>query len=98
MDNMLNTTIPEKPIRKEGIIGEELEGMDEVIFVDSETGSNFSVNLIAAAVLELCDGSHSTEDIADILCETLHAEKEQALKDTCNILTEFVAYGLIKAD
>ncbi len=98
MDNTLNTSVPTRPIKKEGLISEDLEGMDEVIFVDSETGSNFSVNTLAAAILELCDGENSTEDIANIICETLNTEKQQTLSDTQTILSEFVAYGLIKTD
>lgn len=96
MSDPNNITVPEKPLKKEGLISEELEGMDEVIFVDDETGSNFSLNTVAAAVLELCDGTHSCEDIARILSETLKADREVALKDTHHILIEFVAYGLIK--
>ncbi|MDT8376652.1 MAG: PqqD family protein [Mariprofundaceae bacterium] len=98
MDNMLNISVPEKPARKDGLTCEEMEGMDEVIFVDSETGSNFSVNLAAAAVLDLCDGHHTVEDIAGFLSETMHTDRQRALIDTQAILSEFVAYGVIRAD
>jgi len=98
VDNMLNISVPEKPIKKDGLTYEEMEDMDEVIFVDDETGSNFSVNLVAAAVLDLCDGNHTAEDIADFISETLNTDKQRALIDTQAILSEFVAYGVIQAD
>ncbi len=98
MDDILNISIPEKPIKRDGLTCEEMEGMDEVIFVDSETGSNFSVNLVAAAVLDLCDGNHTDEDIANFLSETLDIGRQCALIDTQAILSEFVAYGVIQAD
>ncbi len=98
MDDFLNISVPEKPIKKDGLACEEMEGMDEVIFVDNETGSNFSLNQVAAAVLELCDGAHSAEDIADFLSENLDADKQRALADTQAILSEFAAYGIIQVD
>jgi len=98
MDDILNISVPEKPIKRDGLACEEMEGMDEVIFVDSETGSNFSVNLVAAAVLDLCDGNHTAEDIAGFLAETMNADRQRALIDTQAILSEFVAYGVIRAD
>jgi len=98
VDNMLNISVPEKPIKKDGLTCEEMEGMDEVIFVDDETGSNFSVNLVAAAVLDLCDGNHTAEDIAGFISETMNTDKQRALIDTQAILSEFAAYGVIQAD
>lgn len=98
VDDMLNISVPEKPIKRDGLTCEEMEGMDEVIFVDSETGSNFSVNLVAAAVLDLCDGHHTDEDIADFLSKTMDTDRQRALIDTQAILSEFAAYGVIQTD
>ncbi len=98
MDDILNISVPEKPIKREGLTCEEMEDMDEVIFVDDETGSNFSVNLAAAAVLDLCDGNHTDEDIADFLSETMNTDKQRALIDTQAILSEFIVYGVIQSD
>lgn len=98
VDDILNISVPEKPVKIDGLTCEEMEGMDEVIFVDSETGSNFSVNLVAAAVLDLCDGKHTAEDIAEFLAETMNTDRQRALIDTEAILSEFAAYGVIRAD
>lgn len=98
MDDILNISVPEKPIKRDGLTCEEMEGMDEVIFVDSETGSNFSVNLAAAAVLDLCDGNHTAEDIADFLGATMNTDRQRALIDTQAILSEFAAYGVIQTE
>ncbi len=98
MYDILNISVPEKPIKRDGLTCEEMEGMDEVIFVDSETGSNFSVNLVAAAVLDLCDGNHTDEEIAGFLAESMNTDKQRALIDTQAILSEFAAYGVIQTD
>ncbi|MDQ7010705.1 MAG: PqqD family protein [Mariprofundaceae bacterium] len=86
--------VPPQPKKKDTLIAEELEGMDEVIFVDTESGSNFSLNTMASAILDLCDGTHTADDIARLICETLDGDMERIRKDTRAILTEFAAYGL----
>ncbi|MDX8397064.1 MAG: PqqD family protein [Mariprofundaceae bacterium] len=86
--------IPEYPTKRDSLIGEELEGMDETIFIDIESGTNVSLNVIGASILELCDGSHTAEQITQIIIESTSAEPAQARKDTHNILLEFAAYGL----
>jgi len=86
--------VPLRPKKKASLIAEELEGMDEVIFVDTEDGSNFSLNTMASAILEMCDGEHTADDIVRLICETFHGDMERISKDTHAILTEFAAYGL----
>jgi len=95
MTDTLDFTTPKYPIRRENIIAEELEGMDEVIFIDPKNGDNFAMNRMAAIILELCDGQHTAEDISLIIHDTLHAEPNRISKDTCAILSEFTAFGLI---
>jgi hypothetical protein len=97
MSDILDITIPEHPIRREHIIAEELEGMDEVIFIDPETGDNFAMNHMAAVVLDLCDGKHSAQDIIQIIHEALSGDMERIDKDVHAILSEFVAFKLIHA-
>jgi len=91
-------SVPERPRKRPGLIREELEGMDEVIFVDDASGSNFAMNQMAAVILELCDGSRTPQAIADIIAESLSADPAQVAADTEAILTEFSAYGLIDGD
>jgi len=86
--------IPTYPTKRFRLIGEELEGMDETIFVEIESGTNISLNVIGASILELCDGTHTAEQIADIIIESTQADAAQVRKDTQHILLEFAAYGL----
>ena len=74
---------------------EELEGMDEVVYVRADGDIACSLNLTASAILDLCDGTRSVEDIVDIICETLHVKREQARRDAEAIIKEFVEYGLV---
>jgi len=98
MSNTPEFTVPDYPRKRQGLVREEMEGVDEVIFVDNVSGSNFAMNRMAAIVLEMCDGDHTPAAIAGIIAESLAANPEQVSADTQAILTEFSAYGLIDGD
>jgi len=91
-------TLPAKPLKVERLESEELEGLDEIIYVDPENGASFSLNPTAAAILDLCNGQRSLDDLAAILHDTVHAGMQQARSDVEAILTEFSEHGLICID
>jgi len=95
LNHPLDVEIPERPRKLPTLTGEELEGMNEVIYVDTETGSNYSLNLVAATILELCDGTRTSDEIAAIILDNMEADAERVRGDTRAILEEFAAYGLI---
>ena len=88
--------VPERPRKRSGLVREELAGMDEVIYLDEETAANFALNATAAAVLELCDGSRTADEIAALIAEVTHAPLDDVVKDVRMILLEFAGYGLIE--
>jgi len=87
--------LPEYPLKVENLLCQELEGLDEVVYVQPEDGATFSLNPTAAAILDLCDGSRTPDDLAAILHDTLGVTMETARADVAAILAEFVDYGLI---
>jgi len=98
----MRMSLPEFPERIESLSSEELEGLDEVIYVRSEDGASFSLNMTAASILELCDGRRSRDEIAHLLSDALPAgsapEQVKISADVDVILTNFVDYGLIYTD
>ena len=74
---------------------EELDGMDEVVYVRADGNVACSLNLTASAILDLCDGTRDMDDIVSLICESLHADPEQVRKDAETIMKEFVEYGLV---
>ncbi len=95
-------SLPEYPEKLANLIGEELEGLNEVIYVRPDDGASFSLNMTASSILELCDGKRSRDEIARLLAEALPtgAAPDQAKisADVDAILTNFVDYGLIYID
>ena len=98
MTTSLNITVPTHPIKRPSLVGEELEGMDEVVYVDTENGTNVSLNILGATILELCDGSHTEKDIVHLILENLSGDAELVAKDVQQILMEYAAYGLFVKD
>ena len=94
MPEQLNISVPEYPVKRPTLVGEELEGMDEIVYVDTDNGTNVSLNVIGATILELCDGEHTADAIVDIVLESLPGDRNQVKKDIDQILTEYAAYGL----
>jgi len=90
--------LPEYPEKVEGLLSEELEGLDEVVFVHPEDGASFSLNPTAAAILDLCNGQRSQDELVAILHDTVKADVAEARADMGSILAEFAEYGLIYVD
>lgn len=89
-------TCAEKWLKRDDLVCEELEGMDEVAYLDPDDGSSFALNTTASAILELCDGKRTAGNIADIICAALPAERQQVLNEVHKTLEELAAYGLIR--
>ncbi|MDX8391912.1 MAG: PqqD family protein [Mariprofundaceae bacterium] len=90
--------LPEHPEKIEDLSGEDLEGLDEVVYVREEDGACFSLNITASAVLELCNGKRRRSEIADEINSTLQTESHQTVVDVDTIITQFVDYGLVYAE
>jgi len=88
--------LPTHPKRIEHLISEDLEGMDETIWVDARSGSSFSLNIVASAILELCDGEHTEQDMATIISETCSADMSDVLNDTQGMIIVFYRSGLLQ--
>lgn len=96
LDDQLDFQVPAYPEKITTLVPEEIDDTNETIWVDAESGSTFALNAVASAVLELCDGHHTAQDIAAIVSETLAEEIDVVATDTQGILLEFSAHGLIQ--
>jgi hypothetical protein len=87
--------IPETPLKKDSLIAEEIDGESEVIYVDADTGSSYSLNVTAAVVLDLCNGERAQQDIVDVITGTVDSSEAIVAKDVQSTLEEFMVLGLI---
>lgn len=95
-------SLPERPNKIAKLSSEELEGLDEVIYVRPENGASFSLNITAAAVLDLCDGQRSRHDIAGLIASATGRDDAEGLAqvaaDVDAIVRQFAKCGLIRTD
>jgi pyrroloquinoline quinone biosynthesis protein D len=57
----------------------------------------FTPDPIALAVLQLCDGARSVEEIADELARTYEAERAQIMADVVPMLQDLADKGVVEA-
>jgi pyrroloquinoline quinone biosynthesis protein D len=57
----------------------------------------FTPNAVAVAVLQLCDGERTVDEIADMLADSYKAPKETILADVISMLQGLADKGVVKA-
>ena len=78
--------------------GTELRQLDdEVVVYDPETDRTALLNLSAALVFELCDGTRGADEIAQRVSETFSIDRDRARADVDEILARFAEHGLLEA-
>ena len=93
---MSSITLPEYPLHRDTLVFEDLKDTQEVMVTDNADGSSLSLNFIATAILEACDGQHSMQDMISMICDTLDADEAKVQQDVLAILEEFAAFGLLQ--
>ncbi|MDX8409177.1 MAG: PqqD family protein [Mariprofundales bacterium] len=83
------------PQAKAGLEFEELEGLDEVVVIDGDGQCCVSLNLTAAAVLEMCDGAHTAQAMAIEISQASGAEVSQVEADVSALLVELQQHQLL---
>ncbi len=83
------------PKQKPDLAFEELEGLDEVVVIDHETGNCVSLNITAAAVLELCDGTRDIGEISSVLAESFTIPVTNVREDIDRLLKQLRELNLL---
>lgn len=85
-----------RPRHAEGVAFRELSD-DETVLVNARGDVAFVLNPMASVIWDLCDGSHSTEEIAAFICDTLpDAELDQVSEDLAALVDKLLEAGLIE--
>ena len=85
---------PERPRLRDDVVLREVEG-DYVVY-EPVTDQTVLLNLSAAAVLELCDGSRTHEDIAREIAGTFSLPIEEARESIRGALEELAGAQLFE--
>jgi len=84
-----------KPKRAAAVVVTDLPE-DEVVVATPDQREALVLNATGAAVLELCDGSRSVDDIVDFICSTLGGADESRVRaDVEPLLRRLRAAGIV---
>lgn len=97
MTEAFEIIVPKFPERIEKLVCEELENEGAYVYIHEDDGTTMTLNAVASAVFDMCDGATSAEDMAKVLSETLTVDYDVALRDVANILEELSGFGFFKA-
>jgi hypothetical protein len=97
MSETFEIVVPKYPKKIDGLVCEEIEGENTYFYIHEEHGTTLTLNIVASAIFDMCDGSNTAEDMAAIVSQTLEVNSEDALRDVREILQELTGFGFIQS-
>lgn len=89
--------ISSKPRQTEGVFRQVLDS--EAVLYHSATGKIHILNQTAERIWDLCDGSHSLEDMEAAIRQSFQIPDETSVaEDVAETVAQFVSNGLISAE
>ena len=74
-------------------MSQQVEG--DAVLLDIESGEYFALNDVGGLVWDLCDGSRSVADLADLISAEFEVDKSTALTDALELLESLAGVGLV---
>lgn len=96
MNTDLQIVVAEFPQKIEHLVCEELEEMGSYVYIHEHDGTTITLNAVASAVFDMCDGRHSAEHIAREISDTLDVDFAVALRDVSEVLAELSGFGFFQ--
>jgi plasmid maintenance system antidote protein VapI len=81
------------PLKSGDIIARRIE--KEIVLIQNNGLAVHVLNNTAASIWELCDGTHSVEQITSKLCEQYDVSEEEASADVRNTLERLTKLGVM---
>lgn len=85
----------EHPSQRSDVFERSLE--DEAVLYDPSDSVMHTLSPVALFIWKMCDGRHTSEDIARAVCEVYDADPDEVLKDVESTLKQFRAKKLLQA-
>lgn len=89
----MNVTLESYPSRQRNVFSRIID--DEAVLVLPQKGEVKVVNEVGARIWEIIDGTHSTNQIAEIICSEYQVERENAEQDVIEFLNLLFGHGII---
>jgi Coenzyme PQQ synthesis protein D (PqqD) len=79
--------------RRDRVMSQQVEG--DAVLLDIESGEYFALNDVGGLVWDLCDGSRSVADVAELISAEFEVDKSTALTDALELLENLAGVGLV---
>ena len=79
--------------RKDGVVFQGVS--DDLVLVDMEGGGYYSLNTVGARIWELSDGSRTTTQIVETICEEYEGPEETIRQDVLELLEDLFGEHLL---
>jgi hypothetical protein len=79
--------------RRDRVMSQQVEG--DAVLLDIESGEYFALNDVGGLVWDLCDGSRSVADVAELISAEFEVDKSMALTDALELLESLAGVGLV---
>lgn len=79
--------------RRDRVMSQQVEG--DAVLLDIESGEYFALNDVGGLVWDLCDGSRSVADVAELISAEFEVDKSTALTDALELLESLAGVGLV---
>ncbi len=74
-------------------MSQQVEG--DAVLLDIESGEYFALNDVGGLVWDLCDGSRSVADVAELISTEFEVDQSTALNDALELLESLAGVGLV---
>ena len=93
-DSQAEVMIPDRPKLRDDLIFREIE--EDFVVYDPVTDQTTLLNISAAAVLDLCDGARTLDDITTEIGRLFQSEREAVGQEVERVLQGMASRGLLE--
>jgi methyltransferase-like protein len=81
--------------RNVSILWRELD--NEAVLLSPIEGCSYNLNQVGTLIWKLLDGTHTSKDIAELICQKYDVEYQQAMQDIEQIIVDLQQNNLLQA-
>ncbi len=84
-----------RPKRAKDIIARDVE--EETVLITPDASRALVLNAIGGAILDLCDGTRTVEDIVDFICNNVAvADADEVHRDVAALVAQLIEAGVVE--
>jgi hypothetical protein len=96
MDDSRLSAVVGRPRQRPHIESEPLD--DDAVLIDLVSGDYHVLNRTGFAIWELCDGTHSIDELAEIIADVYSIDYDRAVDDVTSLIERLRGADLIELD